>query len=103
MSSWGRRPTPHHVRVHVLERDGWQCQLGYPGCTFVATEVDHIASTAAVGVSREQVDADGCQAVCASCHAVKTAAEKRAGIAASNARRAARRKLPKPSKHPGDW
>ena len=101
MSSWGRPPTPRHIRLAVLERDGWQCRLGLPGCTLLATEVDHIASTAELGVTREQVDEDGCQAVCHSCHAIKTAAEHRAGIKTSNARRAARRKLPQ-QKHPGE-
>jgi len=103
MTSWGRRPTPRHVRLAVLERDQWRCQLGYPGCTYHAVEVDHIESTAQTGVSREQVDVDGCQSACASCHAVKSKAEAAAGRRASNARRAARRKLPEPSKHPGDW
>src|SRR6476659_4252901 len=103
VSSWGRRPTPRHVRLAVLERDGWRCQLGYPGCTYHAVEVDHIASTTQTGVSREQVDADGCQAVCANCHHTKTEAEKRAGIKASHARRATRKRLPKSAKHPGEW
>ena len=102
MSTWGRPPTPRHVRLAVLERDQWRCQLGYSGCTYHATVVDHITSTAALGVTREQVGPDGCQAACASCHAIKTAAEKRAGIKATNARRAARRRLPQ-KRHPGEW
>lgn len=101
MSTWGRPPTPRHVRVRVLERDDWQCQLGYPGCTYHATEVDHIESTAAIGVSREHVTEDGCQAVCSSCHSIKTAAEKRAGIQTRAARRAARLRLPQ-RPHPGE-
>jgi len=83
MTSWGRRPTPRHVRLAVLERDQWRCQLGYPGCTYHAVEVDHIESTAQTGVSREQVDVDGCQSACASCHAVKSKAEAAAGRRAS--------------------
>ena len=80
MGTWGRPPTPRHVRLAVLERDQWRCQLGYSGCTYHATVVDHITSTAALGVTREQVGPDGCQAACASCHAIKTAAEKRARV-----------------------
>ena len=39
VSTWGNRGVPRHVRVHVLDRDGWRCQLGYDGCTFRAEEV----------------------------------------------------------------
>jgi 5-methylcytosine-specific restriction enzyme A len=101
MGSWGRAPTPRHVRLAVLQRDQFVCQLGYPRCEYFATEVDHIVSTAALGVSREHVGVDDCQAVCASCHRTKSLAEQRAGIKASAARRAARRKLPK-QPHPGE-
>ena len=30
----------------MLERDGWRCQICAPGCTAVATTVDHIVPLA---------------------------------------------------------
>ena len=30
------------VRLAVLERDSYRCQIRLPGCTFKATQVDHI-------------------------------------------------------------
>ena len=37
------------VRKQVLARDGYRCQLGLPGCTGVARQVDHIAEPAVGG------------------------------------------------------
>src|SRR5262245_5329117 len=69
------------VRTRVLERDGGVCQRGYEGCLGLASEVDHIVNVASLGLTREQDnDEDNLQSVCAACHAVKSEAEKRAGI-----------------------
>jgi hypothetical protein len=46
VSTWGQRGVPRHVRIRVLERDRGVCQLGYDGCTYIATEVDHIVPVA---------------------------------------------------------
>ena len=83
------------VRADVLERDGYQCQLGYPGCLGEASEVDHIISIAATGTARrDALDADWCAAVCSACHRRKTAQEAKAGRN--------RRRCP-PYRHPADW
>ena len=104
MSTWGTGcGVPRHIAVRVYERDGGVCQLGYPGCSFYATECDHIVNIARLGVDRNSAnDEDNLQAVCASCHAIKTKAETRAGTQARAAHRRARLKLPQ-QKHPGDW
>lgn len=41
--SWARGSTRawRRTRALVLERDGWECQLRLPGCTYVATHVHH--------------------------------------------------------------
>jgi 5-methylcytosine-specific restriction protein A len=104
MSTWGTgRGVPRDIRARVLERDGGVCQLGYPGCAYHATEVDHIINVARLGVHRNHANDDtNLQSVCSPCHSIKTAAEQAAGARAAAARRAARRHLPvKP--HPGEW
>jgi 5-methylcytosine-specific restriction protein A len=99
VSTWGTRlgRVPPQQRARVLERDGHICQLQFAGCTIVASVVDHAVPLASGGGA----DPDNLQAVCESCHVIKTAAEKLTGIRASAARRRARRHLPvKP--HPGE-
>jgi 5-methylcytosine-specific restriction endonuclease McrA len=105
VSTWGTgRGVPREIRVRVLERDGWRCQLGYQGCTFYATEVDHVVNIAQLGVARNHAnDEENLQSVCAACHAVKTEAERVAGVRAAAQRRYERRHLPVPKKHPGEW
>ena len=100
--SWGTRNrfTPGDKRA-VLDRDGHTCQLQYRGCLGVATIVDH-----RVPLSRwpgDPRDLDNGQAACRNCHDQKSKAESAAGRRASAARRAARLKLPRPAKHPGEW
>ena len=81
MSTWGRRGLSRAVRRRVLERDGGVCQLGYPGCTYVATEIDDIIPVSQLGdVTREELTDDNRQAVCAACHHRKTEAHKLAAI-----------------------
>jgi 5-methylcytosine-specific restriction endonuclease McrA len=48
----------------VIERDGGECQLGLPGCTFVATTADHIVSRSLGGDS----DMSNLRAACRSCN-----------------------------------
>ena len=98
-STWGTRVgrVPPQERARILERDGGACQLGYEGCTWHATIVDHIVALASGGTA----DPENLQAVCVHCHDVKTEAHRLAAIKASAARRYARRHLPvKP--HPGE-
>ena len=77
------------------------CQLGYPGCTYYATEIDDIIPVSVLGVGREELDDDNRQAVCSSCHHVKTERHRLAAWRASQQRRYQRRHLPvKP--HPGE-
>jgi 5-methylcytosine-specific restriction endonuclease McrA len=37
------------LRLTILERDGWLCQIGRDGCTIRATCVDHIVPLVANG------------------------------------------------------
>ena len=55
-------------RLRVLRRDGGRCMLGFSGCLVVASEVDHI-------VRGDDHSEGNLQAVCSSCHKVKTGAE----------------------------
>ena len=77
------------IRVSVLHRDRYLCQLQYPGCTRAATEVDHI------GAHDDHATAN-LQAVCRRCHASKTGRE-------ANAARAPQPKRVRAAEpHPGD-
>ena len=37
------------IRLEILKRDGYRCQIGLPACMKVATEVDHIVPRASGG------------------------------------------------------
>ena len=51
VSSWRtRRGVPHHIRTRIVGRDNGVCQLGYPGCTYYAVEIDHIEPVATLGL-----------------------------------------------------
>ena len=65
------------TRRRVLARDSRTCQLRLPGCTVVATEVDHRQP---VSLGGDSSDAN-CQAVCHHCHVAKTAKEAQAAAA----------------------
>lgn len=74
------------------------CQIALPGCTRLATEVDHKVGwkeAMALNWHPEDIDArENAQAVCASCHKTKTQAEAKAGRA--------RASVGKPTqRHPG--
>jgi 5-methylcytosine-specific restriction endonuclease McrA len=54
------------VRATILERDGHRCTIGMPGCTGLATQVDHIHPLAYGGAP---YDADNLRGSCANCNA----------------------------------
>lgn len=58
-----------HIRPAILDRDGHLCQIGLPGCTGHATEVDHI-------VPGDDHSPANLQAACTSCNAAKNHAER---------------------------
>ncbi|QKT09216.1 HNH endonuclease [Gordonia sp. X0973] len=77
------------LRLDILRRDGWKCQLRYRGCVSAATEVDH----------RNRGDdhrPENLQAACARCHATKSSREG----AEQRARMRALRRRPR-GRHPG--
>lgn len=53
------------VRLVVLERDGWICQIRGAGCTLDATQVDHIIPWRAGG---SWYDPENLRASCARCN-----------------------------------
>ena len=55
VSTWGRRGLSRSVRALILARDNGMCQLGYPGCSYFATEVDDIIPVSVLGVGREDL------------------------------------------------
>ncbi|MFI8976902.1 HNH endonuclease [Nocardia asteroides] len=62
-----------------MKRDGYECQLRFRGCTVRAEDVDHRGNYARGGSDSPE----NLQAVCNSCHKVKTgreAAEARAAL-----------------------
>jgi 5-methylcytosine-specific restriction endonuclease McrA len=60
-SGWAR------ISALVLKRDGYECQLGLPGCTGRATTADHVIPRAQGGTAT----LDNLQASCRHCNSVK--------------------------------
>jgi 5-methylcytosine-specific restriction protein A len=54
------------LRLKILERDGWRCQVRGPGCTLVADQVDHITPLANGGA---KYDPTNLRAACTHCNA----------------------------------
>lgn len=54
------------VRLAVLNRDGWQCQIRGPKCTGRATEVDHMDPVSQYGAN---VNPARLRAACKPCNA----------------------------------
>lgn len=79
------------MRAAILIRDYHQCQERGPGCTVVATEVDHIIPWFEGGSD----DPDNLRGICETCHKPKTQAE------AQRARTKFARRRPTP-RHPLD-
>lgn len=76
--SWRLSPLPRgwrRIRLRVLVRDRWRCQLRGPKCADRATEVDHIDD-------RDDHHERNLRAVCATCHASRTGRQAQAaGVA----------------------
>lgn len=53
------------VRLVVLERDAYQCQIRGPRCTFIATAVDHILPLSLGG---EAYSIENLRAACTTCN-----------------------------------
>lgn len=58
-----RHPWPT-VRLAILDRDGWRCQIAGPTCTGAATSVDHIVPVLDGGA---WYDPDNLRAACWPC------------------------------------
>jgi 5-methylcytosine-specific restriction enzyme A len=68
-------------RARVLKRDGYVCQLRYPGCLGRASQVDHIVQPEAGGTD----ELENLRAVCKRCHATRTG--RQGALAKQRARR----------------
>lgn len=75
------------LRLTILERDGYCCQMRGPKCKGVATTVDHIVSVANGGAWH---DPDNLRAACTTCN-------YSSGAAAGNRRRRERLTVPAPT------
>jgi 5-methylcytosine-specific restriction enzyme A len=53
------------IRLRVLERDDYTCQIAGPRCLGIATEVDHIGD-------RDDHSEDNLRSACKPCHATRT-------------------------------
>src|ERR1700746_817360 len=99
--TWEGQGTPwawRQIRRRVLADADYECQLRYHGiCTIDATEVHHLQSIKAAGISRrEALDPDDCIAVCTECHKVETQRQS------AEARRRNRNKRYRRPVHPAD-
>ncbi|NOQ57203.1 HNH endonuclease [Mycolicibacterium fortuitum] len=71
---------PQKLRKQIFERDGYQCQIGYPDiCVGTPSHVDHVKNLASLGLPRGHNDPDNLQSACLPCSRRKTAYE---GLAA---------------------
>lgn len=104
MTTWGQGGTRNwrRTRQEVLDRDSYECQLRFDGCTGSAIEVHHMHGVAASGLGRRDAGGhpDDCIAVCPPCHAKVTEKQRRAGQLRANKLRAQRKRLPQ-EPHPG--
>ena len=56
------------VRLTILERDNYKCQIGGAGCTRHATEVDHILPASLDPTGHSWYDPDNLRASCRWCN-----------------------------------
>ena len=65
----GRKGTAWvNARKAVLVRDGFRCQIGLPGCTIIATCVDHIRPLAEGGAP---LDPSNLRGACRRCNGAR--------------------------------
>lgn len=76
-------PGWRRIRRLVLERDGYRCQIGLPGCTGEATVVDHIQAAADQGSNRPS----NLRASCESCNIARRPKQVRALSASAQSKR----------------
>lgn len=73
-TSWRSAPLNtqrwRRVRAYVLRRDGYRCQLRGPGCTELATTVDHVRPLCAGGAP---YDPGNLRAACGPCNSASGA------------------------------
>lgn len=77
--AWGQRsrrraelpPNWATLRLSVLERDGYQCQIRGPRCALTANEVDHVGD-------RHDHRPEALRSACHPCHAQHTAEQAQA-------------------------
>jgi 5-methylcytosine-specific restriction protein A len=62
------------LRLRVLDRDGWLCQVRLPVCTVDATTVDHVVPLARGGA---RLDPANCRAACGPCNSSRSAGARR--------------------------
>lgn len=62
------------IRLEVLERDGYSCQVRLPGCTRLATTVDHIVPWRLGG---DWWNRENLRAACSHCNSSRTGETKR--------------------------
>lgn len=85
------------TRQHVLERDHYECQLRYRGCTWAATEVHHQHSITERELRRaDTTHPDDCVAACRNCRTKMIERQRQAGQIRMNAARRARQKARTP-------
>jgi 5-methylcytosine-specific restriction endonuclease McrA len=65
------------TRVCVLDRDGHTCQIAGPGCTIVATTVDHVVARSDGGAV---FDPANLRAACQHCNASREHPARIAGL-----------------------
>jgi 5-methylcytosine-specific restriction protein A len=69
-------PDWHATVARIVKRDR-VCRIRFTGCTVIATTADHRQPVAEGGGHGD----DNLQGACASCHAIKSEAERRRGVA----------------------
>jgi 5-methylcytosine-specific restriction enzyme A len=63
-------PAWRRLRLAILDRDGWRCQINGPGCTQRATTVDHVIEREAGG---DMWSPANLRAACAHCNGYRAA------------------------------
>ncbi len=68
---------PRGLRETILARDGHVCQLRLPGCTGVATHIDHVTS---VGEGGAWFDPNNLRGACRHCNCARRTAAQHPGL-----------------------